>query len=146
MIELIGALIGFVSGVTPDLFGIWRDKADRNHELAILKMQMQQQEAGHTQRLEEINANADIAETKAIYKTFNSGIQWVDAYNGTVRPTLAYGFFLLYLMVKVMLFTTLDFSLPWAIDKFWDSTDSAFLFGVIAYYFGQRGMAKVLRL
>lgn len=145
MIELIGALFGFVSGITPDLFGMWRDKQDRKHELEIMKIQIEQQKQGHTQRLEEITANADIAESKAIYKTFNTGIHWVDAYNGTVRPTLAYAFFSLYLMVKVMLYQQLDFTLPWSIQTFWNDTDSAFLFGVIAYYFGQRGMAKVLR-
>lgn len=146
MIELIGALMGFLGGVTPDLFGMWKDTQDRKHELHILDLQMKQQAQGHTERLAEINVNADIAETKAIYKTHNVGIRWVDAYNGTVRPTLAYGMFILYLMVKVMLFNQLDFSLPWSIQVFWTATDSAFVYAVIAYYFGQRGMAKVLRL
>lgn len=146
MIELIGALIGFLGGVTPDLFGMWKDAQDRKHELQILDLQMKQQAQGHTERLAEINVTADIAESKAIYKTHTTGIGWVDAYNGTVRPTLAYGFFFLYLMVKIMLFRQLDFTLPWSIEVFWNATDSAFMYGVIAYYFGQRGMAKVLRL
>lgn len=146
MIELIGALGGFFTGVVPDLIGLWREKKDREHELTIMKLQMEQQAQGHNERLAEINVQADIAESKAIYATHNVGIPWVDAYNGTVRPTLAYGFFILYLMVKVMLYRQLDFTLPWSIEAFWTATDSAFVFGVMSYYFGQRAMAKVLRL
>lgn len=146
MIEVIGALLGFAGGIVPDLFGIWRDKQDRQHELTIMKLQMEQAAQGHQQRLREIDTQADIAESKAIYKTYSTGIRWIDAYNGTVRPTLAYAFFLLYAMVKVGLFMTIDFSTVEGIREFWDDYDRAFLFGVISYYFGQRGMAKVLRL
>jgi len=145
MIEVIGALLGFVGGIVPDLFAMLRDRADRKHELNILDLQMQQQAAGHKAKLQEIEVSADIAESKAIYKTYATGIRWIDAYNGTVRPTLAYAFFGLYLFVKISMLQTLNFELPWAMNAFWDDYDRAFLFGVISYYFGQRGMAKVLR-
>lgn len=144
MIELIGALTGFFGGIVPDIIGIFRDQKDKQHELAVMKLQMQQQAAGHTAKLEEVNVQADIAESSAIYKTYSTGIKWVDAYNGTVRPTLAYSFFLLYLFVKVSLYTSLDLSLPWSVQAFWSETDQAFLVGVMAYYFGQRGMKKAL--
>ncbi|MFO1242038.1 MAG: hypothetical protein U1E36_02395 [Rickettsiales bacterium] len=38
--------------------------------------------------------NADIAESRALYQTYNTGIRWVDTLNGTVRPVIAYNFFL----------------------------------------------------
>jgi len=145
MIELAGVILGFFSGVLPDIFGLYREKSDRKHELAVLDLQLQQQSHGHQQRLREIEVSADIAETQAIYRTYTTHIRWIDAYNGTVRPTLAYAFFLLYLFVKTALYQSLDFSLPWSFATFWDETDRAFLFGVISYYFGQRGMSKVLR-
>lgn len=145
MIEVIGALLGFLGGIVPDMFGLWREKRDREHELAMLTFQMKHANAEHAWRMEEIGATADVAESKALYRTFATGIRWVDALNGTVRPTLAYAFFGLYLFVKVSLYGTLDFSLPWAITAFWDEYDRAFLFGVLSYYFGQRGMSKTLR-
>ena len=38
MVTLLGSLIGFISAAFPDLLKIWRDTADRKHELTILQM------------------------------------------------------------------------------------------------------------
>ncbi len=137
MITLIGALLGFISSAFPDLLKIWRDAADRKHELAILQMQMEQQRQGHTNRLEEINVQADIAESRALYKTYHTGIKWVDALNGTVRPVIAYSFFILYAVVKIMQFSA---DLPWLL---WTAEDQAIFAGIISFYFGQRAMSKL---
>ena len=137
MITLLGALLGFISSAFPDLLKIWRDAADRKHELAILQMQMEQQRQGHTNRLEEINVQADIAESRALYKTYNTGIRWVDALNGTVRPVIAYSFVILYAVVKVMQFSA---DLPWLL---WTAEDQAIFAGIISFYFGQRAMSKL---
>ena len=137
MITLLGSLLGFISAAFPDLLKIWRDAADRKHELAILQMQMEQQKQGHTNRLEEINVQADIAESRALYKTYNTGIRWVDALNGTVRPVIAYSFFILYAAVKMMQFSA---DLPWLL---WAEEDQAIFAGIISFYFGQRAMSKL---
>jgi hypothetical protein len=145
MVTLLGSLIGFISAAFPDLLKIWRDAADRKHELTILRLQMEQAAQGHQQRLEEINAQADIAESKALYKTYYSGIKWVDALNGTVRPVLAYCFFLLYFTIKCMQFAMVDLGnpLPWHMDMLWSTEDQAIFAGIISFYFGQRAMCKV---
>ncbi|MAR57215.1 MAG: hypothetical protein CMM93_08540 [Rickettsiales bacterium] len=145
MVTLLGSLIGFISAAFPDLLKIWRDAADRKHELTILEMQMAQAAQGHQQRLEEINAQADISESRALYKTYYSGIRWVDALNGTVRPVLAYSFFLLYFVIKCMQFAMVDLAdpLPWQIAALWSVEDQVIFAGIISFYFGQRAMAKV---
>ncbi len=145
MVTLLGSLIGFLGSVFPDLLALFRDHQDKKHELKILDMQLEQQRQGHSQRLEEIHVQADIAESKVLYKTFHSGIAWVDALNGTVRPVLAYAFFLLYVMVKVMQFSLIDWSapLPWHIALLWTLEDQAIFAGIISFYFGQRAMSKV---
>lgn len=145
MVTLLGSLIGFISAAFPDLLKIWRDAADRKHELTILRMQMEQAAQGHQQRLEEINTQADIAESKALYRTYYSGIKWVDALNGTVRPVLAYAFFLLYFTIKCMQFAMVDLGnpLPWHMDMLWSVEDQAIFAGIISFYFGQRAMSKV---
>ena len=89
MITLLGSLLGFISSMFPDLLKLFRDAQDRKHEITILQMQMEQQKLGASQRLEEIQVNADIAESSALYKTYTTGIGWVDALNGTVRPVIA---------------------------------------------------------
>lgn len=142
---LLATLVGFISSAFPDLLKIWRDAADRKHELTILRMQMEQQAQGHMQRLEEINAQADISETRALYRTYSTGIRWVDALNGTVRPVLAYTFFLLYFVIKCMQFAVIDLSnpLPWHMATLWSVEDQAIFAGIISFYFGQRAMSKV---
>ena len=137
MITLIGSLIGFISAAFPDLLKLFRDAQDRKHELRILEMQMEQQRQGHAQRLEEVAIQADIAESRALYKTYHTGIRWVDALNGTVRPVIAYSFFALYAVVKVMQFSA---DLPWLL---WTEEDQAIFAGIISFYFGQRAMTKV---
>lgn len=145
MITLLGALVGFISSAFPDLLKLFRDAQDRKHELTILRLQMEQQAQGHANRLEEIHVEADIAESRALYKTFYSGIKWVDALNGTVRPVLAYAFFLLYFTIKCMQFAMVDLAnpLPWHMDTLWSVEDQAIFAGIISFYFGQRAMSKV---
>jgi len=100
MITLLGSLLGFISSTFPDLLKLFRDASDKKHEITLLQMQIDFQAQGHQERLEEINTNADIAESEALYKTYTTGISWVDALNGTVRPVIAYSFFILYAAVK----------------------------------------------
>ncbi len=137
MITLLGAIVGFISAAFPDFLKLFKDSQDRKHELTILKLQMEQQAQGHLSKLEEIQTQADIAESRAIYRTYHTGIRWVDALNGTVRPVVAYSFFALYAAVKVMQFSA---NLPWLL---WTEEDQAIFAGIISFYYGQRAMAKM---
>jgi hypothetical protein len=137
MITLLGSLLGFFGAAFPDILKLFKDSADRKHELAILQMQIEQQKQGQANRLEEIYVEADIAESRALYKTYSTGIRWVDALNGTVRPVVAYCFFILYSAVKFMQYSA---DLPWLL---WTEEDQAIFSGIISFYFGQRAMAKV---
>jgi len=124
---------------------LWSDHGDRRHELAILQLQMEQQAKGHSQRLEEIHTQADITKSRALYKTYATGVAWVDALNGTVRPVLAYAFFVLYALVKLLQFAAFDwgYPLPWQLQALWSNEDQAIFAGIISFYFGQRAMQKV---
>lgn len=144
MITLFASLVGFLSSLIPDGIKLIRDHQDRKHELTILQMQMKMKEADRSERLEEIRANADIAESAALYKTYKSGVEWVDALNGTVRPVLAYAFFALYAAVKFLQWQMLpDTALPWHVNALWNDEDRAIFAGIIAFYFGSRGMKAV---
>lgn len=147
MITLLGSLLGFISATFPSLLKLWQDKSDKQHEITLLKMQMEQQAQGHTERLDEINAQADITESAALYKTYTTGIDWVDALNGTVRPVIAYAFFVLYALVKLLSYAAVAHSnsVPFVVlhDTLWTEDDAAIFAGIISFYFGQRAMAKV---
>lgn len=147
MVTLLGSLLGFISAAFPDFLKLFKDHQDKKHELVILQMQMEQQRQGHMNRLEEINVQADIAESRALYRTYNTGVRWVDSLNGTVRPVIAYAFFLLYAAVKIMAYHALPesstISLSIIYDTLWTQEDAAIFAGIISFYFGQRAMNKI---
>jgi hypothetical protein len=145
MMTLLATLLGFISSTFPDLLKLWKDGADRKHELAILQMQLEQQRQGHVNRLQEIQIASDGIEARALYKTYSIGIKWVDALNGTVRPVLAYSFFLLYSAIKyAQISLLLDFTpILEALPLIWHGEDQTIFAGIISFYFGQRAMSKL---
>lgn len=145
MITLLGSLLGFFSSAFPDVLKLFRDAQDRKHELKILELQMQQRAQGHLERLEEIEVNAETAQLQSLYQTYQTHIGWVDALNGTVRPVLAYAFFLLYAAVKgAQLSGFLEsVDVVSALPLVWGVEDQAIFAGIISFYFGQRAMAKL---
>ena len=148
MLTLLGSLLGFVTSAFPDLLGLFRDHQDRNHELAILDRQMEQMKLGHQQRLEEVEIQADIAESKALYRHDKPvGVAWVDALRATVRPVITYAFFMLFASVKgsalyvliVMEGLLLDEALP----RIWDPETQALFAAVMSFWFGSRALTKL---
>lgn len=134
MITLLGSLIGFLSSIIPDVVKMFQDRQDKKHELEILKIQIQREQTAFNQKLEAINVQADIAESKQLYATYKTQIKWVDALNGTVRPVIAYSFFFLYAFLKI------EFA-----DNLWTEEDQAIFAGIISFYFGQRSMLALRR-
>ncbi|WP_244427589.1 hypothetical protein [Bartonella queenslandensis] len=148
MLTLLGSLLGFLSSAFPDLLKIWRDKEDRKHELAILQLQMEQQRQGHNQRLQEIEVQADMNETRALYAYANrpSGVKWVEALCASVRPLITYAFFILFASVKIaVLFRLLNYGHDFTtgLITVWDGETQALFAAVMSFWFGQRALAKM---
>lgn len=144
ILTLITTFLGFFTSLMPEVVSMFKAKQDNAHELAVLELQMKAAAQGHSAKLEEIGANADIVETQEIYKTYTTGITWVDALNGSVRPVISYGFFLLYSFMKVIQLKYADTSLPWTIEALWTQNDWAVFGAIVGFYFGQRGLNKAL--
>lgn len=141
MIALLGSLLGFLASALPDVIKLFTAAADRKQELAILTLQMEAQKQGAIQRLEEINANADIQESLAVHQPQQIvGIKWVDGLVESVRPIITYGFFALYAGIKisVMLHSSLN-DTPWAI---WTDEDMATWAAIVSFWFGGRHFDK----
>jgi len=149
MLTLLGSLLGFLSSTFPDLLKLWQDRADRQHELAILDRQMEQMRLGHNQRLEAIGLEADIAESRALYQHDSqlSGVRWVDGLRASVRPLITYAFFLLFTAVKISALIVLvneqGMTLIEALPQIWDPETQALFAAVMSFWFGQRALAKL---
>ncbi len=148
MLTLIGSLLGFASSALPDLLGLFKDWQDRKHELAILDRQMEVQKLGHLQRLEEIEAKADIAESKALYKhDAPVGVGWVDSLRASVRPLITYAFFILFACVKgsglYLLIVVEGLLIAEALPRIWDAETQALFAAVMSFWFGNRTLSKL---
>src|SRR5512146_134924 len=102
MLAILGSLIGLLGSLAPRLIGYFEAKQNHAQEMEMMKLQSDSQlemmKIGFTQKMAEINAQADIsADTAAFAAAMRpSGIAWIDGMNGLVRPVLALAFFGLY--------------------------------------------------
>ena len=166
MIALLSALLGFISSAVPDFIKLFRDGKDRAHEITLLKLQMDYDreklavsanESGQmrAQQLQAIELQTDTQHQAILnmrVKESLTGIHWVDALAGSVRPTITYAFFVLYVLVKcAQLSILLSTSLPWqnnltvaeALVSLWTEEDVAIFSAIMAFWFGQRALMKV---
>jgi len=149
MLSLLGSLLGFLGSALPEFFKLFREGQDRKHELAIFDRQIEQQKLGHAQRLEEINVQADVAETQALYNYANrpTGVPWVEALQASVRPVITYAFFLVFATVKVAMLigfmkeTGIAFGA--ALQMLWDAETQALFAAVMSFWFGARALQKM---
>jgi hypothetical protein len=118
------------------------------------RLQMEAQKQAGEIKLEEINATADIEEAKAIYASAEqkiTGVKWIDGivalYSSSVRPTLTYGFFLLYGYVKYsMIYSAAKAGYNWQMigQMIWSADDFAVFSTILAFWFGGRFMRAAL--
>lgn len=154
MIALLSALLGFISSAVPDFLKLFRDGRDRAHEVTLLKLQMEFARENLALSRDAIALQADAAEMLALnarVKESLTGIHWVDALAGSVRPLITYAFFGLYFLVKCAQFRLLiDPTLPWqtgltmaqALVSLWTEEDVAIFSAIMAFWFGQRALMK----
>ena len=145
MITLLASIAGFISSIFPEILKIIKDKNDKNHELNILDRQIEYSKLSNSRQIEEVQMSRDLAESISLYSTYKTGIKWIDALNGTVRPVLAYSFFGLYAFLKFTQYKAITASQGIIIeylDVIWSIDDQAIFAGIISFYFGQRTFNK----
>jgi hypothetical protein len=157
MITLLGALLGFLTSVAPEIISFFRSAQDNAHELAVMQLQIEAQKEANQQRLEEIGIQADSATMQALYASIKpTGVLWVDALSGTVRPIITYCFFLAYVAVKIAQYHAITHAeaLPWMSEPvksqewfrvvllLWSEEDAGLFAAVMTFWFGDRAMSK----
>lgn len=145
MITLLASLAGFLSSLIPEIMKYFVDKNDKKHEIKILEYQLELQKLNAEKNLDEIISASNLSEVQALYKTYKTGINWVDAFNGTVRPVLAYAFFAIYSFVKYLQYKIIAAALSVIdiVEILWTLEDQAIFAGIISFYFGQRAISKL---
>lgn len=150
MLALLGSLLGLLGSLAPRLIGYFEQKQNHVQELEMLKtqgaFQLQMIQAGHTARMAEINATADMRTELAAFAAANrpTGIRWVDAFNGVMRPFLTLCFFLLYASIKAGQFFILvgDAGMWSSLSSLWTEEDWAVWAAIVTFWFGNRTFNK----
>ena len=146
MLSLLGSLLGFGTSFLPSILDFFKQKSDQKHELAIMDKQIAAAAAGHNQRLEEINIEADIEEIKSLHRhDQQTNVRWIDGLRGSVRPVITYLFFLLFMSVEIAAYLALlnsGVNAGDAIQLVWDDEVMALFAAVMSFWFGGRAMAK----
>lgn len=145
MVTLIASIAGFITSLIPEILKLVRDRLDKAHELEILDKQIKFSKISNEKNAEEIQVSRDISEQIALYSTYKTGIDWVDALNGTVRPVLAYSFFGMYAAIKIIQYKYITKAtlLVEYIDIIWSVDDQAIFASIVSFYFGQRAFSKI---
>ena len=144
MVTLLASIAGFVSSILPEIVRLIKDKNDKRHELDIMDRQIAISKLQMSQQLQEIDARQDELQYRTLYETYSTGVSWVDALNGTVRPVMAYSFFVLYTYLKYWQIkcVTPTFMAQY-LEVVWNPDDQAIFAGIISFYFGQRTFTKL---
>ena len=148
MISLLGTLIGFGTSIVPEVLGYFKQKQANEQQLNMLEAKAKYASQLSELKLKELDAEADIQETKSIYehdRTIDAS-PFIDSLRGSVRPVITYLFFLMFICVKGVLMYALiaNQNLDWtiAIEMACDSETQAIFSAIIAFWFGNRAMSK----
>ena len=150
ILTLMGSALGFLGSAVPRIFDMVDEWQDRKHEVEMVKLNMEAAKMQHGLRLEEINAKADIAQTKAIYK-HDSSIQtkpggFINALRGSVRPVTTYIFLSWFISTKAFALYALvcveGIMVAQAMPIIYDEGSAAIFAAIISFWFGSRAMSK----
>ena len=148
MISLLGTLMGFGTSIIPEILGYFKQKQADAHQLEMLAAQAQYAEQLSKLKVQELDVQAEIEETKGLYahdRSIDSG-KFINTLRGSVRPVVTYLFFLMFSATKGTLIYAMivNQNLDWtiAVDMAWDQETAAIFSAILAFWFGNRAMSK----
>jgi hypothetical protein len=152
--EFLAPILGFLSPFAKLFFEYKNKKLDNQHELKMLELMNQRDQAEYEYRMEEMDMQADIAESQALVKieTNPVGETFIDKLRASVRPVTTYYYLLFYTVVKAATFYIMianpgglpwhDFTVGQAIAELWTKEEMVFFATILSFWFGNRAMEK----
>lgn len=140
MIALLGSVAGFLSALIPEVLGFIKDKRDKAHELALVKLQIEAGKNSSSSRIDEVVIKSDLDKERLIYSHAKPiGIPWVDALSALVRPLITYLFLALYIGVKLTIIFSYQIGVCMPV---WTNEDEVLLSVIMGFWFGNRMINK----
>lgn len=142
---LLSGIFGGLLRVVPEVLGFFDKKNDRQHELELSKLQIEQIKAEGSIRMDEKRADLAVGELTAIQAgvteqgtTARASYKWVSALSALVRPTVTWGLVILYAAVKwSMVAKFLDGGMPvsTALSAVWTTDDMNVMTMTLNFWF-----------
>lgn len=127
---ILASLVGLFGAAVPKLFEVFQDGKDKKHELELIRLQIQRDKEIGVQQTSAIEVQGDAQVLVKALDTLKTGIRWVDALSGTVRPIVTYSLVFTYIFTKIYY------------NYAWTSFDSDLLAVVLGFWFGSRVLQK----
>ena len=151
MLSLVGSLLGFGTSFLPTLLGFFEQGQKNRHQLKLLEAQAKHAEVLSQLKLEELDAAADVEESRSIYEhaaqlARSNKSSFKSALQASVRPVVTYFFFILFATIKglaVYVAVQEGDDVSQAILASWDEETKILFSTVISFWFGQRGMKSI---
>ena len=151
MLSLVGSLLGFGTSFLPTLLGFFEQGQKNRHQLKLLEAQAKHAEVLSQLKLEELDAAADVEESRSIYEhagtlARSNKSSFISALQASVRPVVTYFFFILFATIKglaVYVAVQEGDDVSQAILASWDEETKILFSTVISFWFGQRGMKSI---
>ena len=147
MLTLLGSLLGFTTSFLPSVLDFFTTKQKHQQEIEKLRVQMELDAKRAELKIVELDARADIEESKGIYqhdRTLDGG-NFVYSLRASVRPVITYAFFLRFCFVEISAYLALTasgISGLEALNAVWDEDTKALFAAVIAFWFGGRAINR----
>ena len=150
MLTLIGALIGLLGSLAPEILKYFTQKEKDQHEIEISKLEMEKIKLEGQITITTMESQADITSEQQVYQSSKqviTGWTLIDGicalYNTSVRPTVTYLFMGTYMLVKYAIFmsySTAGYTWTQAIQAMWNTEDFAVFSTIMGFWFGGRMM------
>lgn len=154
LLTLCGGGLGGLLRLLPEVFKLFTEQRDRDHEFRMTQLQLDIDKARAQQGIDLVHAQGDMAiqtgEMQAYIEAIkgqgqSTGVPWVDALNASVRPVLTYWWMALFTVYKLS--TIAAACLAWTnlddfILKLWTVQDAGVLSMILGFWFVDRAIRK----
>lgn len=147
MLSILGSLLGFGTSFLPKILGYFERKRDQKHEIAMEREVRETNLQLHSQKMEMTLSQGEIDYAIENQKQSGqpTGVSWVDALRGTVRPVVTYIFVIEFCLLQWVVYkTSIDAGMEVfaAANLVFNEEWSAGFWAIIGHWFGNRTFNK----
>ena len=143
-------MLGFGTSFLPEVLNFFKAGQEHKQKLETMKMEAELMEKRSQLKLQELDKEADIQESKGIYehdRSIDAG-GFVNALRGSVRPVITYAFFCLFVATEIVIMVkVLETGGDWkdAVELMWSPEVQGLFAAVLSFWFGNRAVSKYMK-